>query len=145
MKRRRALGCVVALVLGVSGVAHAAGDYFPPERLHCTMDSLRKVTCEGFSKQYLVEDTYTVNFPVGKDVSLMFASGVAYFTPDEKEMSVFFTYKDGQNKTIKLKTVNTSIRPDLKNGAWKRFKDEFYTCDSGYMNCPITDLPEIRS
>src|SRR3990167_9318591 len=109
MKIKCALSCVAALVMGMNGVAHASGDYFPPERLHCTMDALRKVTCEGFSKQYLVEDAYTVNFPAGKDVSLTFTSGVAYFTADQKETSIFFTYKDAQNRTMKLKTVNTSI------------------------------------
>lgn len=145
MKITYMFGHVAALVLGMSGVVHAAGDYFPPERLHCSMDSLNKLTCDGFSRQYLVEDTYTVNLPAGKEVSLMFSSGVAYFTPDQNETSIFFTYKDNFNKTIKLKTVNTSIRPDLKNGEWKKLKNEFYTCDSGYMSCPITDLPSVKA
>jgi hypothetical protein len=145
MKIKHAVTGLAALIVGLSGVVHAAGDYFPPERIHCAMSSANKLSCEGFSKDYLVEDTYTVNFPAGKDVSLYFKSGVAYFTPDQSEMSIFFTYKDINDKTVKLKTVNNSIRPDLTNGAWKKFKQEFYTCDSGYMSCPITNLPGVKT
>ena len=55
--------------------------------------------------------------------------------------SEMYVYKDANGKSVKLKTINTSIKPDVKNGAWKQFKDEFYTCDTGYMSCPITNLP----
>ncbi len=142
MKTIKVLGCVAALVLG--GVVHAVGDYFPPERLHCAMNNANKLTCEGFSRQYLMEDTYTVDFPVGKDISVMFVSGAASFTPDQKETSIFFTYRDTANRTIKLKTVNASIQADLKTGGWKKYKNEFYVCDSGYMSCPITNLPGAK-
>lgn len=141
MKTKHAVGCLMALMVGMSGAVYASGDYFPPERVHCLMNSVNKLTCDGFSRQYLIEDTYTVNFPVGKDVSLYFSSGVAYYTPGQKEFSIFFTYKDVNGKSVKLKTINTAIKPDVKNGAWKQFKDEFYTCDTGYMSCPITNLP----
>lgn len=145
MKIKHALTGLAALIVGFSGVAHAAGDYFPPERIHCTVTSANKLACEGFSKQYLMEDTYTVDFPAGKDISLYFKSGVAYLTSDNSEVSIFFTYKDVNDKMVKLKTVNTSIRPDLSNGAWKKSKQDFYTCDSGYMSCPITNLPSAKT
>lgn len=123
------------LALGLISVAHAS--YPPPERLECQLNG-GKLNCEGFDRQYLTEHIYSAVFTEGEGKVLTFKSAAAYFTPNQKEWTVLVTYKDLHNKDVLLKTVNYSIKPDLKNGDWKRVKNEFYTCDSGYMNCSLT-------
>lgn len=141
MRVSRVVSYALLLLSGVSMSALAAGDYFPPERIHCHLNKAGTMNCDGFSRQYLQEDTHTANLPEGKDISFFFSSGVAYFTADESETSIFFTYRDPSGKFVKLKTVNNTIKPDTAAGAWKRYKDEYYTCNTSYMNCPITNLP----
>lgn len=129
---------VAALTMGCCGLAHAGVEYFPPERVECRLDTGLKLNCEGFNRQYLAEHVHTANFEHGQDKGFTFRSAVAYFTPDEKEWSILVTYKDIQNKEVILKSVNYTIKPDLRNGDWKRTKNEFYTCESSYMNCSLT-------
>ena len=78
-----------------------------------------------------------------KDETFLFHTGVAYFTPDLNESSVFFTYKNSFGKAVKIKTTSTQIRPNLKVGSWYQHRSDktIYQCDAGYMNCPITNLP----
>ncbi|VVC76597.1 hypothetical protein AQUSIP_19190 [Aquicella siphonis] len=139
MKLKTIIGGVFALMLGMGGTAFAAGDYYPPERLHCKADAMGKVVCTDFNRQYLVESTHTANLPTGKDLVFVFASGTAFST-DQNEWSVFYTYKDPDSRNVRLKTVNTSIKPSFTAGSWTKFKD-FYTCTTGYMSCPLTNLP----
>lgn len=128
------------LALGIGSIAYARGDYFPPERIHCSRASdTAKPICTEFNRQYLTEDAATT-LEVGKDEVFSYVSGAAYYTPDQ-QIAVFYTYKNSRFKSIKLKTINTAIKPDLANGSWRKIKDDLYVCDAGYMNCPITNLP----
>jgi hypothetical protein len=102
-----------------------------------------KLNCEGFSHQYLVEDTYTADLD-DKDQVFAFASGAAYYNADKTEATVFFTYRNSNDKVVKVKSANTSIRPDFENGSWTKVHKDLYVCKEGYMQCPITSLPEKR-
>lgn len=135
MKVKALIGMIA---LGLSGVAFAAGAYFPPERMHCKLNEAGNLSCSDFNRQYLTEATHTADLPAGKELVFNFSSGTAY--ADENEWVVFFTYKDASGKNIRIKTVSSSISPDLENGSWKAYKD-IYTCTTGYMSCPITNLP----
>lgn len=128
------------LTLGINSAAFAFTDYYPPERLSCNLTN-NKLTCSDFNRNYLMEDTYTADFNKGEEM-FHFGSAVAYFA--QNEASIFFTYHDNDNKMVKLKTVNTSIKPNLTKGQWKRVTDDIYTCDVGYMSCPITNLPSHK-
>lgn len=144
MKLKAIMGCLMAAAMGMSSAVYAAGDYFPPERMHCHIDAANKLSCDGFERAYLTEDASNVNIPRGKDETFFFVSGSAYFTPSKDEASVFFTYKNTRFKTVKLKTASTAIRPDFENGSWKQLSKDIYTCNAGYMHCPITNLPNMR-
>ena len=131
---------MAALTLGVVGASYAgvSSNYYPPERIHCGLDS-NKLNCEGFNRKYLTEDTHTADFGT-RDQSFSFTSGAAYFTPDKSEATVFFTYRNSHHKNVKFKTTATSIRPDFEYGNWTKVSDDLYVCKSGYMKCPITSL-----
>ena len=142
MKLKNLVVSMMSIALGIgSAAALAAGDYFPPERLHCKVDNSFNLTCSDFNRRYLIEYTRTADFPPGKDIILTFDHGTAY--ADQKEWSVFFTYADTKGKNVRLATVDTSIHPDFQNGAWKKNFDHF-RCTAGYMSCPITSLPPIK-
>lgn len=140
MKLLKIVGSVVALSLGLTGVSAAANSYFPPERIHCTKATASKIRCEGFSHTYLTEDMASAHFDKKED-TFYFVSGVAYFTPDMKEATVSFTYKNSEHNKMKLKTTSILLHPDLSNttSSWNKVQDDLYTCDAGYMNCPIKD------
>ena len=93
---------IIALTVGFSGVAFAGTNYFPPERIHCTLSPASKLSCSDFNRQYLTENTYTADLETGKEIVLNFASGVA-FTESANRWSVFYTYKTTNNKMVKLK------------------------------------------
>jgi hypothetical protein len=133
----KAIGCMLALSVGLSGVALAAGSYYPPERLHCQVSEAGKLACADFNREYLTEATYTANFEPGKEVIFIFASGSAFAAGDE--WSVFYTYKDMYGKNIRLKSANTSIHPDFDAGEWNKMKN-YFVCTAGYMSCPIVGL-----
>lgn len=132
---------MAALTLSVVGISYAgASNYHPPERIHCTLDN-NKLNCEGFDRQYLTEDTHTADF-TSRSQYFSFSSGAAYFTPDMSEATVFYTYRNGYHKNVKVKSTSTNIRPDFKHGNWTKVSDDLYVCKSGYMKCPITSLPD---
>lgn len=137
------ISSISVLSLGFAAVSFAGlrgvNNYYPPERINCSLDN-SKLSCEGFNHQYLIEDTYTANLN-GKDQAFAFSSGAAYFTKDKSEATVFFTYRNSQSKVVKIKSANTSIRPDFESGSWTKVHDDLYVCKAGYMNCPITSLP----
>ncbi len=134
------ISSISVLSLGFAAVSFAGlkgeNNYYPPERINCSLDHNR-LSCEGFNKQYLVEDTYTADLS-SKEQAFAFKSGVAYFTADHNEATVFFTYRDAKNKIVKLKSVHTSVRPDFTNGNWVKMDEDLFVCKDGYMNCPIT-------
>ena len=132
----------LALTLGLSGIAHAASDYYPPERLHCKATE-SGFKCDNFNRQYLIEDISSNGLPSDKDAVYNFTSGTAYYTPDQRQAAVFFSYHDSQGNKIRLRTVNYDIKPNLQTGSWQKFKDDIYQCNAGYMSCPITNLPGI--
>lgn len=132
---------LAALSLGVATAAPIT-NYVPPERIDCMLDK-GKLRCEGFAHQYLVEDTYTADLD-DKDQVFNFASGAAYYNTDKSQATVFFTYRNANFKNVKVKSANTTIRPDFENGAWVRVQDDLYVCKAGYMQCPITSLPAER-
>ena len=135
MKLKTICAGIIGLTLGLGSIAYAATSYFVPEHVQCTLDSKNKLSCNDFNRNLLTEHTYTnADFENERNKLFSFFSAVAYFTP-EKEWSILFTYKDTKYKNVTLRTVNTSIKPDLKNGSWVKFKDEFYTCDAGYRSC----------
>ena len=138
------VGTITALSLSFvmssfAGLTGGQNSYYPPERINCTANN-GKLTCEGFNHQYLVEDTYTADLG-SKDQVFAFYSGAAYFTPDKSEATVFFTYRNSHNKSVKIKSTSTSIRPDFENGTWTNVSGDIYVCKEGYMQCPITSLP----
>lgn len=143
MKLCKIVGGAVVLALTISGAAYAStsGTYFPPERIHCVKSASSKVRCEGFNHQYLTEDLYTAHFDKKED-TFNFVSGVAYFTPDMSEASVFFTYKNADQSIMKLKTTSVLLHPVKGNTAWTQVQDDLYVCDAGYMHCPITDAQD---
>ena len=134
---------ISVLSLGFATISFAgstgANNYYTPERINCSLDH-NKLSCEGFNHQYLIEDTYTANLS-DKDQAFAFYSGAAYYTPSKSEATVFFTYRNAQSKVVKIKSANTSIRPDIENGSWTKVHDDLWVCKAGYMNCPITSLP----
>src|SRR3990167_4591735 len=104
MKLGKIVSGAALLALALSGVAYASasGSYYPPERIHCTKSDGNRIHCEGFNHQYLTEDLYTANFDK-KDDTFNFYSGTAYFTPDMSQATVFFTYKNADQRIMKLK------------------------------------------
>lgn len=138
-------GLVSALAFSVCAPALASSsqaNYYPPERISCSKIN-NKLSCEGFLHQYLIEDTYTADLD-DKDHVFSFASGAAYFNADKSEATVFYSFRNASNKVVKLKSAVTSIRPDLENGSWEEVQDDLYVCRSGYMQCPITSLPNVE-
>lgn len=135
----KAIVAAAILALSVSGFASAkqisTDGYTPPERLTCSNVN-DKVSCEGFNRAYLVEDNYIADFK-GTDVAFVFVSGAAYYNSDKTEADIFYTYRNSDGKTVKLKTVNFNMRPDLENGSWVAQEDDLYVCTEGYMSCPI--------
>lgn len=131
------IGMVVSLL--VLSQAALANTYYPPERIHCKLNETNQLSCGDFNRQYLAEDTYTVDFQNGKEQILYFVSGAAYFTDHQESASIFYSYHDARGKMVKLKTINSSLRPDFVNGSWKFLKDNIYVCDNSYMSCPITN------
>jgi hypothetical protein len=138
------ISAMAALSLGfaVTSVIASNNNYYPPERVHCLLEQGR-MDCEGFSHQYLVEDTYTADLD-DSDQVFSFASGAAYYNADKSEANVFFTYRNSNNKIVKLRSAVTSIRPDFENGNWTKVQNDLYVCKDGYMHCPITSLPSRR-
>lgn len=132
MKVKALIAGVVAL--GLTGAVFAAGNYLPPERIHCTLNAAKKMQCSDFNRYYLTENTSTAALEAGKDVVFMFSSGVAFNSGDD--WAVFYTYINGHNKVAKLVTARTTIEPDLVNGAWTA-RGDTYICDAGYMSCPL--------
>ena len=142
MKLKMIVGSVIALTLGLGNIAHAGqGNYTPPERINCSLNSASQLVCNGFNRQYLVEDRTTAELEKGKSETFYFTSGVAYFTPSMNEANIFFTYTSNKFKLVKLKTINASIHPNVQKGDWEKFKEDIYTCDAGYMGCTLTNLP----
>ena len=92
---------LAALTIGLSSTAFAGLDYFPPERMNCKLDQANQLSCDGFSRQFLVEDSFAADFPNGKSQVVHFVSGAAYLTPTG-EASVFYTYNDNAGKMVKL-------------------------------------------
>lgn len=137
------IGTVSVLSLGIAAAAMAGNSYYPPERINCAITG-GKLSCEGFNHAYLVEDTYTADLG-NKNQVFAFVSGSAYFTPDKSEARVFFTYRNAHNKTVKIRSVNNSIRPDFENGRWSNVSGDLFVCKDGYMHCPITSLPAQKA
>ena len=135
MKLRTICVSIIGLTLGLGSIAYGSESYFAPEHLQCRLDN-NKLSCNDFNRAHLIENTYTADFQNSNKLFTFF-SGVAYFTA-QNEWSIIFTYKDALAKNVTLRTVSTSIKPDLKSGAWVRYKDEFYTCTTGYRSCLFT-------
>jgi hypothetical protein len=141
MKFKMIVGSILAATLGLGSIAFAkTGTYYPPERMHCGLNA-GKLVCQDFNRQYLTEDTTNADFPDSTMQTFNFVSSAAYYAPSLDEVSVFFTYNNAKAKMVKLKTIVTSIRPDLSSGSWKKVHSDLYTCDEGYMSCGITNLP----
>jgi hypothetical protein len=126
---------IIGLTLGLGSVAYGESHYFAPEHLQCRLDAHQKIACNEFNRNYLTEHTYTGNLQERSKL-FTFYTGVAYVTQND-EWNIIFTYKDNESQNVTLRTINTSIKPDLKNGGWVRFKDEFYVCSEGYRSCMI--------
>lgn len=134
----------VAVTLGMVGIAHAQTyNYYPPERIHCMLNDTEALSCNEFDRQYLIEDATNADLKKNEGMTFHFFSAVAFFTPNKEESSIFFTYHNHLQKVVKLKTTDFSLKPDLKNGAWKQLNEDIYICDAGYMHCPITNVPQI--
>lgn len=126
---------MVAMTLGCSGLAVAGSEYFPPEHIQCRLSAVAKLNCDGFDRQYLTEHTHTADFTQAGDKNLNFSSAVAYM--DNDKWTVFVTYKDVKNKSVLLKTINYSIKPNISKQSWVNHKNEYYTCNTSYMACSM--------
>lgn len=137
---------VLAITLGMSSVANARNNavYNPPERINCGLSAASQLSCGDFNHNYLGEGLYTAEFNPGQEQAFYFASAAAYFTTNHQEARVFFTYRNAKGKMVRLETFNTSIQPDLASGSWKAVGtgNDIFTCNEGYMNCGITNLPQ---
>lgn len=131
-----------SLVLTMAvGCVYAGNSYYPPEHLDCKRTATSDLKCESFNRAYLIENTTTADFDKDKPQAFLFYSGAAYYANQQHdEVTVIYTYHNAAGKNVTLKTVDTSITPDLKNGAWVT-KGDISTCDAGYRSCPITNLP----
>ncbi len=132
----RAIAVGAVVLMGLSGVVFAS-EFMPAERIHCMVNEVGKLSCE-INHEVLVEHTYTADMPVGKEVVFNFAGAVAYFANQKDgalDWSILYTYVDTKFKNVTLRTVNTTIKPNLQSGTWKRFKNEYYYCNQGYMSC----------
>lgn len=141
MKLKTILVGAFALFISLNSVVYAGLNYYPPERINCELNYDGRVICYEFNRHYLVEDPSNNVLQLERNEAFHFVSATSYTTPDESANVVFFTYNNANNKTIKLKTIHWSITPDVKNGNWRKINEEIYVCDTGYMNCPITNLP----
>jgi hypothetical protein len=138
MKIKILIGTV--LTLGISSAAFA---FNAPERITCGLESGR-LNCSELNRNYLVEDVYSANFPKGKSITFNFNSAAAYFSTGMQEATVLFTYRNSASKMVRLKTAESSIKPDLRRGAWRKVNEDLYVCDEGYMSCPIINLPSTK-
>lgn len=144
MKLKIFIASLVAVVFGFNGIACARpGSYYPPERLNCQLKNNARFQCEPIDRHYLVEDMTNANLQKNRTEVFHFVSAVAYFTANHLEASVFYTYENTSMKMVKLRTIDPSIRPDITHGTWKKFNNDIYTCDAGYLSCPISSLPDI--
>lgn len=129
--------CAGFLSLSLFSLANCVyAAHFAPEHIQCELVS-NALSCRDFDRQYLTEHTHTADFPGGQ-VFFSFASAIAYMDLDEK-WSVFFTYKDANQKNVTLKSINPTIKPVLSNGAWVKLRENTYSCDAGYRNCQFVD------
>lgn len=135
----KVFGFGLTLILSCLTHNSFAQNYYPPERLTCMLDRHNKIKCYTFNRKLLKEETTNAELQRRKNSVFHFVSAVAYTTPTRNETSVFYTYNDSMYKLLRLKTVHTRIQPDYTNPNWKKFNDDIYTCDAGYMNCPIKD------
>lgn len=122
-------------LLGLVGSGYAGN--FAPEHIECKLvaDQLK---CDDFNRQYLTEHTFTANFPDNQLVLFSFSSAVAYVTA-QREWSLFFTYKDVNQKNVTLKSIKSNSKPVFANGAWIKLRDDTYSCDAGYRSCQFTN------
>lgn len=141
MKLKTMLSASIALALGLGANVFAASNYAPPERLQCTVSDSGILSCSNFNRSYLTEGLFSADIPHGKEMVYAFVQGYA-FQAGQHEWGVFYTYRNVNGKTVKLKSINVTIMPDLAGGKWKQYKD-IYTCTTGYMTCPITNLPSF--
>lgn len=137
MKLKSIIGNMVVIALGLSSVAYAS-DYYPPERMDCRFTDKGKISCEAFDRSYLTEDLSNAEFPHDVNEVFYFVSAAAYFSPSQHEASVFYTYHNQDGQMVKLRTVNSDIRPNLRKGNWRKLNRDIYVCNAGYMSCPIT-------
>lgn len=135
MRLKKTFLNIAILSIGLNAAAFAF-DYFPPERITCELNAMGNLSCEQINRHYLVEDTTNADLQ-GKNEVFYFASAAT----DKKDPIVHFAYSNMYNKTINLKTTNSSIHPNLASKHWRKMEDGSYICDSGYMHCVITDAP----
>lgn len=142
MKFSHIAASVLAVTLGMSSVAYAKNDpvYYPPERISCSLKADGQLTCGDFERNYLIEGTHTADFNQDQEQTFTFTSATAY---TGYEVKVIFGYVNAKNKKVVLETFDTSIQPDLASGSWKPLNNnhDIYTCNEGYKNCGITNLP----
>lgn len=145
MKLRNKIFFAIACTLGWVSFAHASSNYYLPERILCKLDDNNRIACKEFNRSYFVEETTNANLTHQNEDVFHFVSAVAYFSSDRTESTIFVDYGNAHFQNVKLKNVNTSMRPDLENvkSEWVKLNDDIYTCDAGYMNCPITNLPSF--
>lgn len=128
---------LLVLMLGMNASAWAMQDYFPAERIHCTINSQKKLSCEGFNRNFLTESIYAANLTQNEPLVFNFAAGFAY-QDSTGGWRVRYVYTDSANHAVYLKTVSPSIHPALEHSAWVKKTENRYECFEGYMSCPIS-------
>lgn len=144
MKVKVMIGGLMALMVGFASAYAQTGYYCPPERLNCRLISANKFTCNQINRQYLAEDVTTAALRLDVEETFHFVSAVAYYSKPQEGTNagpqglVFFTYHNSNLKMVTLKTIDPFVHPDLNNGDWKKVQGDIYTCETGYMRCPVT-------
>lgn len=117
---------ISALMMSLSAYADS---YLPPARIQCGLDEADQLNCHEFDRQFLTENTFDAGLQRNRAKTFLFYSAIA------DHDSLIYTYKTLRFKTVTLKTANSSIRPDLAAGHWKKIGNELYVCDAGDAGC----------
>lgn len=128
---------MTALFLGLINFTFA-GEYYPPERISCNLNSFAKLSCEYLDRSYVTESPTTANLNLGNNEPFYFISAVAHLTSDGQSM-IYFVYSNKDKTLINLQTISTAFHPKWTNKHWYKLQAGIYGCDASFRQCYITD------
>lgn len=128
---------VIAFCLS-SNVFAKRNEFYPPERIDCKLIGLDHFSCEGYDRRILGEDATNAELQRDQENTFFFVYALAYFQPNQPNATVYFNYNDSKLKTVRLKTTDVMLHPDVHNGSWKKLQEGVYACNESYMTCSLT-------